>query len=442
MKWILGTIALLLLGLFLKLTLLVYAMYVLGGILLLSRFFTRSWMDGLKVRRSCNLDVAEIGDTAHIEVEVENKGLLAIPWLLIEDAIPLEGGIQMRPRIQADGPRLALTRIPRGKCVDLINYEIKFLMRGYYQFGPLLVETGDVFGLHRRYRVMAEPHFVMVLPKVLPLEGYNLVSRRPIGQIRVTHRLFEDPTRLASIRPYQQGDPLNRIHWRATARTGEIHSRVYENSRVAGATFLLDFHMNNYQGTEGVASAELAIMAVAALANAVSLMGEQIGFASNGRDAADRIREEGWTAEFLSRDEGIRQANMKPANTRLRPLLVETGKSSDRFRWILETLARLEHTDGLDFPEMIREVDSRIPRDATVVAVLRQVTPAIAISLGELVRRGFLVTTIVVKSGGEAIPDWARAPEWAEMLLVQGIDFHIVNSEEAITNLCAQAIVK
>ena len=76
------------------------------------------------------------------------------------------------------------------------------------------------------------------------------------------------------------------------------------------------------------------------------------------------------------------------------------------------------------------------------MAVLRQVTPAIAISLGELVRRGFLVTTIVVKSGGEAIPDWARAPEWAEMLLVQGINFHIVNSEEAITNLCAQAIVK
>jgi len=74
-------------------------------------------------------------------------------------------------------------------------------MRGYYQLGPLLLETGDVFGLHRRFRVATEPHFALVLPKVLPLQGYNLASRRPIGEIRVVHRLFEDPTRLASIRP-------------------------------------------------------------------------------------------------------------------------------------------------------------------------------------------------------------------------------------------------
>ena len=77
-----------------------------------------------------------------------------------------------------------------------------------------------------------------------------------------------------------------------------------------------------------------------------------------------------------------------------------------------------------------------------MVAVLREVTPDIAVSLGELARRGFLVTTIIVTSGEATVPDWARAPDWAEMLLAQRIDFHIVNSEEAVTNLCAEAIVK
>lgn len=442
MKWSLITLLVLILGLVLRLELLVYAMFVLAGILLLSRFFTRAWTDSLAARRTCNVDVAEIGDEARVEVELENKGLVSIPWLLLEDSLPREGGTQMRPRIEATGPRLALTRLSRGKTAGLIHYDVKFLMRGYYQFGPLLVETGDVFGLHRRFRVIAEPHFVMVLPKVLPLQGYNLASRRPIGEIHVTHRLFEDPTRLAGVRPYQQGDPLNRIHWRATARTGEIHSRIYEHSRVAGATFLLDFHGKNYEGGEGDASAELAIMTVAALANAVFVMGQQIGFASNGRDAADRIREEGWRAEFLTRDEAIHQAKIPPANNRLRPVLVENGKGQDRFRWILETLARLEQTDGMDFSEMVREIDSRIPRDATVVAVLRKVTPSIAAALGALAQRGFLVTTVIVGFGAEALPDWARAPEWAEMLLSQGIGFHMVNSEEAISNLCAQAIVK
>jgi uncharacterized protein (DUF58 family) len=290
--------------------------------------------------------------------------------------------------------------------------------------------------------VASEPHFALVLPKVLPLEGYNLATRRPMGEIRVVHRLFEDPTRLAGVRPYQMGDPLNRINWRATARTGELHSRIYETSRVAGATFLLDFHGQSFQGAGGVSSAELAIITVASLANAVYLMGQQIGFVSNGRDAADRIRAEGWRAEFLTRADAQSRAADPLANDRLRPVRVETRKGTEKMHQLLETLARLEHTDGLEFPEMLAAAISQIPRDATVVPVLRRVTEPVAIALGEMVRRGFLVTVVVVAFAQDPVPDWAKPPEWAELLLAHGIDFRMVNSEESIMNLCAQAIVR
>ena len=119
-----------------------------------------------------------------------------------------------------------------------------------------------------------------------------------------------------------------------------------------------------------------------------------------------------------------------------------TRKGGERFGQILETLARLEHTDGQEFSEMLMEVASAIPRDATVVAVLRRVTPATAASLGELARRGFLVTVIVVSIDIEPTPDWAQPPDWAQMLLAQGIDFRVVNTEESVTNLCAEAIVR
>ena len=46
----------------------------------------------------------------------------------------------------------------------------------------------------------------------LALEGYDLASRRPIGEVRISHRLFEDPTRIHGVRPYERGDALNRIH--------------------------------------------------------------------------------------------------------------------------------------------------------------------------------------------------------------------------------------
>jgi uncharacterized protein (DUF58 family) len=283
---------------------------------------------------------------------------------------------------------------------------------------------------------------VLVLPKVLPLEGYSLASRRPVGEIRLTHCLFEDPTRMSSIRPYQQGDPLNRIHWRATARAGQLQTRTYESSCVAGATFLLDFHAGSFPGAAAAGSAELAVVTVASLANAVFLMGQQIGFISNGRDAADRIREEGWRADFLTRADAQRRVGQTPANTRLRPVLVEPGKGEDRFTRILAALGRLEHTDGLDFTAMTAEAVSKISRDTTVVAVLGTVTPEIAVALGGLVRRGFLVTAVLVSFNMDAVPDWAKPPAWAEMLLAQGIDFRVVNSEESIVNLCAEAIVR
>ncbi len=442
MKWFLGVAVLLGLGLVFHLNLLVYAMYVLGGVLLLGRFLARTWTESLVARRQAVDEVCEIGDSIHLTVELENRGRLPVPWILLEDSIPNAARQPALRRLQVNGTWMALTRLAPGETETVFDYEVKFPGRGYFQFGPMLVETGDVFGLHRRYRLLTEPQFVLVLPKVLPLQGYNLASRRPIGEIRVAHRLFEDPTRLAGVRLFQQGDPLNRVHWRATARTGQLHSRVYENSRVAGASLLLDFHEQSYRGSVGSSSAELAIVTVAALANAVSLQGQQIGLITNGRDAADRIREEGWQGEFLNRTLARQQAATLAENTRMRPVVVPTRKSSDNFLRILETLARLEQTDGLDFSSLIREAAVQLPQDATVVAVFSRVTPEMAQSLGELVQRGFLVTAIVVTFGGELLPDRAKPPEWAGILLAQNINFHIVNSEDAVTNLCAQAIIR
>ncbi|HEY3862953.1 MAG TPA: DUF58 domain-containing protein [Verrucomicrobiae bacterium] len=441
MKWTAGTILLLAAGLFFHLGLLIYAMYVLLGVLLLSRVFTRAWTANIEAQRFSADEELEMGGTLEVKVAARNTGRLAIPWLLLEDALPRDALTQTPHRIKAEGARLAVARLKPGES-KVFSYRVQFLMRGYYQIGPLLAETGDVFGLHRRFRVMTEPSFAQVPPRIVALEGYNLSSRRPIGEIRLAHRLFEDPTRVAGVRPYQHGDPLHRIHWRATARTGQLQSRQYESSCVAGATFLLDFHAAAFSGPAEAVSAELAAVAVASLANAVCQMGQQIGFVSNGRDAADRVRAEGWRADFLTRRDALTRASRQQENTRLRPVVLEAAKGEDQLARILGQLARLERTDGLDFADTLRETSSDISRDTTVVAILGVVTPEIAAALGDIARRGWLVTAIVVSMDMEAVPDWARPPDWAEMLLGQGIDFRVINSEETIGHLCAEALIR
>jgi uncharacterized protein (DUF58 family) len=439
MRWTLATLALLALGLVLKLSLLVYAMYVLLGLLLLNRFLARTWIDQIAASRSCERTVAEIGETASVRVGIRNASRFAIPWLILEDTLPRDALV--RSRIESEGVRAQLARLDPGDAIAL-EYRVAFRQRGYYQIGPLMIETGDVFGLHRRYRVTADPEYVTVPPKVLPLQGYNLASRRPIGEVRLVHRLFEDPTRIAGVREYRPGDPLNRIHWRASARTGHWQSRVFEPSCVAGVTILLDFHLESYRGHGAEASAELGVTTVASLANAVDLQGQQIGFASNGRDGADRIREEGWQAEFGARRAARQRAAEQVRSDRLRPVTVPTRKGTEQLSRILHTLGRLEHTDGLPFHALVTEVAGGLPRDATVVAVLREVTEATAIALGELVRQGYAVIAVVLVWDTTAAPDWAQPPDWAGLLLDAGVDFRIVSDEDGLMNLCAEAILR
>jgi uncharacterized protein (DUF58 family) len=275
------------------------------------------------------------------------------------------------------------------------------------------------------------------LPKVIPLVGFDIASRRPIGEVRMSHRLYEDPTRIAGVRMYQPGDPFNRIHWGATARTGLLHSKVYEASCIAGATILLDFHRGSFDAGHEPVRSDLAVTAAASIAAAICEMGQQVGLVTNGRDAADRIRTEGWQqTDLLNRRVALKAAGMLDVNSRLRPQIVPTMRGTSQLGRLLETLARIELTDGLTLPQLVYESASRIPVSATVIAVLSSVTPATAVSLANLRRRGFHVMAIVNAYESQ---DFAAA---SAPLVAQRIETRHLRDEESIPNLCSNFVLR
>ncbi|MER3417150.1 MAG: DUF58 domain-containing protein [Gemmataceae bacterium] len=394
-RWLAGALVLLVAGLVFQLGLLAFSMYVLLLILPLSWWLTRCWMEHLDAAR-VNRDVQlEIGDRVAVELRIRNRWFGPVAWVLAEDHLPEHALRQRPPRLHVQGKPVRAGPIGRSKSL-VLKYEITFAMRGYYQIGPLVLETGDVFGLHRRWRIAAAPFFVQVNPRIVPLSGYQIASRRPVGEIRLTHRLYEDPTRMAGVRQYQNGDPLNRVHWRATARTGLLHAKQYDPSCIAGATILLDFHARSYPARGEPYRSELAVTAAASIAHAVFHLGQQIGLVTNGRDAADRIRLEGWDKEFRSRQQAHRQVDMHPQSDRLRPLVIETRRGAEQMSRILDVLARVELTDGLTFAQLAGEVAGRMPRDATVIAILGSVDMETSLALDLLKHQGFAVTAVLV----------------------------------------------
>jgi uncharacterized protein (DUF58 family) len=434
MKWWLGAAILLLTAIVIESSLLAYSMYVLLALLLLTRLFARTWINNLHARRKCKVHTAAIDEPISVNVWVENSGWMPIPWVLLEDLLPNRVLSQRPPRVKVQGKRLQIRMIrPQQKIA--MPYELRFQYRGYYQIGPLVMESGDLFGLHRRFRVETEPHYVLVYPKIVPLEGYDLASRRPIGEVRMTYRLFEDPTRMSGVRHYEAGDPLNRVHWRATARTGELHSKIYEPSTLAGATLLLDFHQKGYPESGEPQRSELAITTAMALANAVYEMGQQVGFMTNGRDAADRIRLEGWEGDYRTRKTARSAPGMIDKSERLQPLVVPTRRGIEQFQRIRETLARVELTDGLTFAQLVSETAARLPRDATVVALLPHVSVETALMLGSLRRQGYAVTAVLILLN----PD--NLEKGYGRLVAEGVrDVRHLRDEAELPMLCQQQV--
>ena len=433
MKWFIGCALLLLTALILESGLLAYSMYVLLGLLVLTRVMAKSWIENLTASRIFNHAVLDAGETVAVNVTIHNHGIGPVPWVILEDLLPAKELIENRARLSVKKKRMKIAMIG-SKSSTILSYQIEFKMRGYYQIGPLVLETGDLFGLHRRYRVGTPPDFVLVYPKVIPMEGYELVSRRPIGEVRMTHRLFEDPTRIAGVRSYQSGDPLNRVHWRATARTGSLHCKIYEPSTIVGATILLDFHQAGYEDSREPFRSELAITAAASLAHAVYEMGQQVGLITNGRDAADRIRSEGWKGDFRTRNEAQESVGMQEKSDRLRPLIVETRRGVEQFQRIRETLARVELTDGLTLPQLITEASGRLPRDATIIAILGKADAETALALGTLRRRGFAVTAVLVNFDRDNL-EGALAK-----LIAEGIETRQVKNEDEIAGFCGKQV--
>lgn len=435
MRWLVGIASVVGLALVLQAGLVAFAGYVLLGVFLLSRFLAREWIANLSAERETEHAPREVGESVDVVVTVRNTGRWPIAWVLVEDMLP-DGAFRTRPpKLAVKGSRLRVMFLPPGAAKP-VKYRLTFASRGYFPVGPCVAETGDVFGLHRRHRVLAPPVYVMVYPKVLPLGGYDFASERPIGEVRLANRLFEDPTRTAGVRPYQLGDPLQRVHWRATARTGQLHSRVYEPTSLAGATVLVDFHADGFPKRGEPYRSDLAVTTACSIANAVVLLNQQIGFASNGRDAAERIREDALDTEEIGAEHATRFATrdrfeLRDNSDRLRPVTVDTRRGLDQFQQIREALARLEFTDAMTFSGLILEVGPRLPRDATVVCVLPRVPVETAVALGHLRRQGFAISALLI-----GLTDEEERAVAAGRLAAEGVrDVRFVGTEPELSAL-------
>ena len=170
------------------------------------------------------------GDSADVLLEVSNAD--ARPgglWVLTEQ-VPADLG---------RSPRFVIDRLPGGGTATL-GYRVHGKRRGRHPLGPLRLRLVDPFGLVERSAVGTDTAVLMVVPRVLPLSGEGPAGGQGGGGEGSRRTIAVHGEDDVSTREYRHGDDLRKVHWRATARTGELMVRLEERPWRAQATLLLD----------------------------------------------------------------------------------------------------------------------------------------------------------------------------------------------------------
>lgn len=363
--------AALLLGIFvLRAGLLAVFAYAFGGVLLAARVMPALWLAPVEVKREVSAEVLGIGDTVRVDVTIRNRAAWPILWLYVEETLP--------EKFPAKGTVRRLLFLPPRRSFHLL-YSLILLRRGCHQIGPLILETGDVFGLFKKCRVDGHRDFVTVLPSYEVIEEFQAGQRRRLGEISVTRSIFEDPSSIRGIREYRPGDAMKSIHWKSTARTGELRTKLYDPVMEAGATIILDFHEDSWTtpnySDRAKDPAEMGIQIVCTIARYLWDGGWKVGFFTNGRDPlglAGMTMSEARATDSLR--EALSAAREGRRDDRLAPISIPARRAPEQFEVIRENLGRLALSDGLRVEEAFLGEVPHIPRDQALVYVTGEVT--------------------------------------------------------------------
>ncbi len=305
----------------------------------------------ISAQRRLDRGRASVGAIVRVEVELHNLSRLTTPLLLAEDALPPQLG-----GAQGDGARFLINRIPAGGH-GLVSYAIRPVQRGRYVIGPLSVRLADPFGFCQLVRTFATSDGLSVLPAVVTLPSGRLAGQRSAGGDTRQRGITTSGEQDVTTRPYLAGDDRRLVHWRTTARTGELAVRREEQPWQSRATLLIDTRADAHIVGEPSPSFEFAITLTASI-----------------------------TATLIRAGYGVRLVDD------VARILAESAKTPGEAGFaVMETLADLALKDGatlLPVASHLGGLAGDLQQGGSVIAILGSLTPGDATAMARAARSG------------------------------------------------------
>ncbi|WP_435173146.1 DUF58 domain-containing protein [Actinacidiphila sp. bgisy145] len=193
---------------------------------------------------------------ARVHLRVDNVSRVPTGLLMLQDRVPYVLG----PR-----PRFVLDRVEPGGHRE-VSYRVRSDLRGRYPLGPLQLRLTDPFGMVELTRSFSAFDTLTVVPRVEPLPPVRLAGESSgYGESRTRALALAGDDDVIP-RGYRHGDDLRRVHWRSTAKYGELMVRREEQPNRAHCTVLLDTRRDAYFGAGPDSAFEWAVSGAASVA--------------------------------------------------------------------------------------------------------------------------------------------------------------------------------
>ncbi|WP_026405825.1 DUF58 domain-containing protein [Actinomadura rifamycini] len=196
-----------------------------------------------------------VGRESRIDLRLENVSRLPSGLLMVEDRIPYALGGRARfliDRIEPQGSRE-------------LRYRVRADARGRYRVGPLTVRLTDPFGMVELVRSFSAGDSLTVTPEVVPLRPGRLSGAWTGGGDSLARAVAAAGEDDVAPRDYRHGDDLRRVHWRSTARRGELMVRREEQHWQSSGTLFLDTRRRAHWGDGPGGTFERAVSVTASI---------------------------------------------------------------------------------------------------------------------------------------------------------------------------------
>jgi uncharacterized protein (DUF58 family) len=292
----------------------------------------------------------QVGQEAQEVIEVRNRDFLPKVWLDVEDPSDLPGHRARRVII-----------IPPRRSRNWI-VTTPLTRRGLYDWGPLRITATDPFGIFKRTREIGGQQQILVYPPVVDLPHFQAPPANLPGEGRFRRRTHYVTPNAAGVREYAPGDAFNRIHWRSTARTGELMVKLFELDPASDIWIILDMERRVNCGSGEQSTEEYGVRVAASVARHYIVNNRPVGFITFAKD--------------------------------LRVLEPERGQQ--QLTRILETLATAYATGDAPLGNLLMEEQRRFGRHTTLVIITSATDDHWLTAIQSLTQRGVRAAVVLL----------------------------------------------